>query len=569
MDDVKLKLVQSLDDLNDLKNWLGQEREWLGFDLETSGLNVGRDKIRTAQLGDERMGWTIPWDDYAGVVRELMNAYDRRMVAHNVLFDSKFLKREGIPLKGHLVHDSMVMAHLDNPMASIALKSLSKRLFGPMAVAGQQALDVAKKKQGWGWGDVPIDFPAYWAYGALDTVLTAKAASVLWPTIQDQRLIYDLELGAIMVMRDAELRGVRIDLDYVYSKRAELEMEMMEARPFIPEEIKNPGSPKQVRDYLLSRGAIMWKTTKGGELSVDDDVLKEQEAAGIPGVGALRKWRNAAWLVNNYFSTMQDLHVDGILRPSIKPVGARTGRMSIVQPALQTVPRGPIVRDAFIPRDGHVLGSTDYEQLELRVLAHCANETRMIEAIKRGEDLHDTAADDIFGPGQWDKEDRQIAKNANFAAAYVSGVATFARTAGIGQQRAQEIMDKYHSTYPGIGEFHRKIIREVQERGYVLTEFGRRIPVPERNEAYKGVNYAIQSTATADLLKLKIIELSNAGLGEYFRLPIHDEVFWEAPADIADEVKHEIETVMTETELFRCPLTAEGEVLNRWGDKYR
>lgn len=564
----QLHLVETLDDFLDMRQWLGEQRDWLGYDIETTGLNVGRDRVRTLQLGDAAHGWTVPWDDWKGGLREVLNAYDRRMVAHNSLFDSKFLKREGFKLKTHLLHDSMIMAHLNDPMSSIALKSVTKRFFGPSAVAGQAALDIAKSKQGWTWETVPIDFPAYWAYGALDTILTAMLADKLWSDIQSQRLIYDIELAFISVMCDAELKGMAVDLDYSYSKEAELRQAMDEARPHIPEEIKNPGSDQQVISYLQRVGARLWKTTDKGNLSCDDDVMKEQEEAGIPGAAELRKWRRAKWLINSYFSNIRELNVDGVLRPSVKPTGARTGRMSVVQPALQTVPRGSIVRDAFVAREGEVLLSADYDQLELRVLAHCAEEERMLEAIRRGEDLHDATARDLFGDG-FTKAQRQICKNANFAAAYVSGVPTFARTAGIPIDQAQAFMDKYHSMYPGISQFHKKVINDVIRDGYVLTEWGRRIPVPERNAAYKGVNYKIQSTATADLIKYKIVELSNAGLHDMFRLPIHDEVLMEVPKDIALEVKHEVDNILTETQLFRCPLTASGDLYRKWGDKSR
>jgi DNA polymerase-1 len=113
-----------------------------------------------------------------------------------------------------------------------------------------------------------------------------------------------------------------------------------------------------------------------------------------------------------------------------------------------------------------------------------------------------------------------------------------------------------------------EVAATVLQQGYVETILGRKIPV-EKDEAYKGTNYLVQSSATADLIKLKIVECANAGLGEFFRLPIHDELMFEVPTDILDDVMPIIQDVMTETKLFKAPCTASPEAYKRWGAKYR
>lgn len=569
MRNANLHLVQTLDDALDFRNWLGERRDWCGFDIETGGLNVGREPIRLFQMGDTEVGWAIPYEDWRGFCVQSIQDYDRRLVAHNLLFDSKFLQRDGVDWrpKEHLLHDSMIMAHMDNPVLAIGLKPLSRRHFGAGATVGQSALETAKRKQGWTWETVPSDFPAYWAYGALDTVLTARIAEKLWPRIQGERFIYDIELAAIHVIREAELRGVKVDLGYARQTEAMLQRQMEEARPHIPEEVKNPGSDKQVIDYLERVGARLWKKTEKGHWSVSDDVLEQLEAQGIPGMQPLRQWRNAKWLINSYFSNILSMNVDGILRPSVKPVGAVTSRMSIVEPALQTIPRGTLVRDAFIARDGHSLISCDYDQLELRVLADAAQEEAMLAAIHRGEDMHNFVATSLYGPS-FTKAQRQICKNGQFAIVYGAGVPQFARTAGISEEAAQQFMDSYAYMFPGVARFMETMINQARSEGYIRTKFGRRIPV-NKDKAYVAVNYYCQPTATSDLIKLKLHDISAAGLGEFFRLPIHDEVILEVPDDIVLDVNQQLNEVMTETRRFSCPLTASGVVVKCWGDKWR
>lgn len=562
-----LHLVETLDDALDMARWLAQDREWLGFDIETSGTNKGRDVTRLFQLGDANAGWAVPYEGWSGFLKDLLNKYDRRMVAHNLIFDASFLKRDGFKLKPHLLHDSMIMTALYNPMVGIGLKPTCKRVFGAWATSGQDALKQAMAKQGWTWATVPVTLPQYWAYGALDAVLTAMLAEKYWPLIQHSRHIYDIELAAIDVMGWAELRGMRIDLDYVEAQTRYSYSTMDYWRPQIPAEIKNPGSDAEVIKYLERMGCILWKTTAKGNTSCDDDVLKENEELGVPGVEAIRKWRRARWLENSYWSNMRELSVNGVLRPSIKPVGAKTGRMSIMQPALQTMPRGTEVRDAFIAREGCYLLSTDYDQLELRVLADAAHEEAMLQAIREGRDLHNFVAESLYG-ANFTKEERQTCKNGQFAIVYGAGMAQFARTAKISQQAAQEFMDSYAAMFPGVAKFMNDMIGKARTNGYVETKWGRRVPV-EKGKEYVAVNYYCQPTATADLIKLKIHELSCAGLGDYLLIPIHDEVLLEVPEEDKDDVKHEVDRVMTETELFDCPLTASGDLYRRWGDKYR
>lgn len=573
--DVKLTYVDTLDDLLDLKDWLGRSRDWLGFDLETSGLNLGRDRVRLAQLGDRNHGWAIPCEgpnSFYGAFKELIEAYDSSpIVAHNLIFDSSFLKRDGIIVPQHLAHDSMVMAQLVTSHLPVGLKPVASRLIDQKSVAGQQVLNDAMKQQGWGWETVPLDFPPYWMYGALDPVLTCRITERLWQKVHDRyRQPYEIELGAIHVLRDAQLTGMTIDVDYARRTSAELEAEIASLSAQLP---CNPNAPKQVVAFLESQGATLTKRTEKGHLAADDEVLAYWEEK-IPECKPMRRYRECTKLKSSYFDNLLGLEVDGIVHPSIRVLGAqKTGRMSITEPALQTLPKSSIGRNAFIAGEGETLISADFSGIELRLLAHMADEQNMIERFCAGEDLHAWTAEQIFHVTPVEKSQRNVAKTSGYAKIYGAGVTKFAYSAKLPEAEAAEFLNKYDELFPAVASFQERISQEVHESrpddkgwGEVFTEYGRRLFVP-KDEAYKGVNYKDQGTA-GEVLKVKLCELSNAGLGPYITLPVHDEVVFRVPDDILDEVVHTVEEVMPEDQKFKVPLTVDLETTKRWGDLY-
>lgn len=577
LDGVEVHLVESLDDLDRFRRWMSEDRGWLGVDVETEGLNVGRDAIRLCQFGDSRHGWAMRWDDWKGAVKDLLPVYDGRVVFHNALFDTKFLKRDGVVIPQHRVHDTYPMAHLIDPRSGVSLKGGAARYVDSRAFMGSSALTDAYKAGKWDWRTIPTDHPSYWIYSAMDTVLTAALAEELWPQVQPYRKIYEIELACIHVLRDAGLRGMGIDLDYTRSRRAWLENRVAQLRAELGD--LEVSKDAKVVEWLQSRGATLWqKTESGGELSVDDDVLKEQELAGVPDVRALRECRKRERAVNNYFLKFERENVDGILYPSVKVLGAVTGRMSVTEPPLQTLPRGRMVRDCFVPRaEGNSLILADYDACELRVLASYAQEQRLIDAFERGEDIHRWVATQAYEKTAEEvtKNERQVAKNTQYARVYGAGNAKIAATAGVPVDVIDRFMVRYNELFPGVQDFMASVIAQVRgsefkgdrKTGWVETILGRRLPV-EKSKAFKGINYMIQSSSTADLLKLKIVELQAAGLGEYILLPVHDEVAFESPDEDVDDVKRVINEVFPEHRLFQCPIAIDVSVTKRWGEKY-
>jgi DNA polymerase-1 len=246
--------------------------------------------------------------------------------------------------------------------------------------------------------------------------------------------------------------------------------------------------------------------------------------------------------------------------------------MSVTEPALQTIPRQSLVRDAFIPRDPERrLLLCDYDNQELRVAAHFSQDPAMLEAFAQGHDLHMETARRLYGPNAT-KEQRNRAKGAMFAKAYGAGVDKFALTANIPHAEAAAVFATLAQLYPQLERTMAQVTSAVRMRdrgdgyGYVKLIDGRHLRV-KSSKAYVGFNALIQGSC-ATVLKRALVDLDAAGFGEFLNLPIHDEVMLDVPTDEATDIAHEVQRVMTRED-FSAPLTVGANVVERWGDPYR
>lgn len=576
LEGVELHLVDSFEEAQAFISWLGERRPVLAVDTETQGLNWWEHRIRLCQVGDSKTGWAFEWDRWSGLLLEALARYDGPVAMHNFKFDTAMFIAHGVDIRVSRIDDTRTMAHLIEPEKLTGLKSVSERWVDAQAAsAGQAVLAQAFKEKRWDWSTVPIDFQPYWAYGALDTVLTARVWEIAKPMIdQAYRGIYDLEMAAQAAILDMELRGARIDLDYCVTKRSELLRWSASMRDWALETygVQNLTSGQQVAKRMIEDGWEPTELTASGQPSTKKEVLAQVDH---PLAKALLDVRHAEKMAEAYFTNLVDLADGDVVHAKINPIGARTGRMSVTDPALQTLPRDHLVRDAFIPREGNRLILIDYDQMELRLMAHFADELAMQEIILSGEDIHNVTAQRIYGleTPTPTKKQRQITKNAGYAKIYGAGASTFAATAEITEQEALDFLIKYDQAFPGVRQFQRKLEaqawREHGRTGQMCawSPYGRRHPV-DTQHVYKLTNYLIQGTG-ADVLKEKIVALDDAGLGQYMILPVHDELVFDVPAEDAEEVLAEAKAIMTETERFRVPLTVDGQIVDRWGEKYR
>jgi DNA polymerase-1 len=577
--------VDTWDDAQDFMSWLGESRPWLGADTETSGLLVHHDRIRLVQFGDSRMGWALDFPEWKGLVRDVLRDYRGDVVWHNALYDLKMLKAEGVATQQRYQHDTLVMCFLRDPTGRKDLKGASAAYVDPQARVGQSSLKTFMSKGGFGWGSVPREADAYWLYGALDTCLTAMLAEALYDQVP--REAYELNMATIHVLRDAELRGLAVDPDYRARCERALREELAGLEAHIPFE---PSKDRQARDHLASIGAEIHERTPGGDVSVDKFVLRrlfEQDPARFAVCRYLDNWRSRYRSLGyiTKFADVEDggMAVDGALHAHAHPVGGRennrdvgtvTGRLSVTDPPLQTLPRGRIVRDAIVARDGHRILQADYAGMELRALAGMAQEPNMLAAFARGDDLHDYVTGVLFGE-RWTKKQRAITKNVQFAKCYGAGIEQLAFTAGLSTDEAQAIVDLYDDRFPRIQGFMQETVDAVMGQarsrsgvGWVTLPDGTRLPV-RGDEAYKGVNYLIQG-GTAVAAKRKLVELAQAGLGDSFRLAVHDEFLFEVPEADVEDARATLRDVMPDSRTYPgVTLEIDDDVVARWGQHFR
>lgn len=573
MRDAQLHLVLTFEEACEFKRWLGERRPVMAVDTETSGLHWWRDDLRMVQFGDATAGWCIPVGEWTGLAREALRDYEGELVLHNAKFDLHFLRQAGLTINpAAVVHDTQVQAHLLDPTQRVGLKPLADRHLEGAASASQTGLKRAMTLQKWDWGSVPLDFDTYWQYGALDVVLTARLHELQHPQVEaDFASIYDIEMACQHVLFEMERRGFRIDVDYCRAKQAELEEYAAEARAWLDEQGVSMGN-KRLAAFFQSQGIVLTKRTDSGGWSMDESVL-----AGIdhPVAETVLRIRKAEKFARSYFRNFLDLADVDLLHPSVRAQGARTGRMSVATPSLQNLPRGDrLIRDAFIAREDHTLLLMDYDQVEMRLMAHFSQDADMIDAFGQEADFFTTLARSLYDDPDLQKDDhrRQLTKNTAYGKAYGGGARTLAETAGVTESEARAFLAKFDSRFPSLTYFMRKVEeagrRRFAEEGvaYVRTWLGRR-QLCEPDAVYRLTNYLIQGTA-ADLLKQRLVMLDAAGLAEHLVLPVHDEVIFDVPACEADELAAEARKVLEDHDTFAVPLTVGEDTYQRWGLKY-
>jgi len=603
LSEIQLHLVDSAEKAREFISWLGERRPYnaIAIDTETGekpgmprdhALSPWHGDLRLVQVGDGMQGWSIPWNEWAGVFYEGMDKFDGPIVCHNIAFEARWFHiKSRWQMPWERAHDTMIMAHIIDPLGSGALKQLSALYVDRHAAALQETLDVKLAENGWTWGTVPTSFEPYWTYGALDTILTMR----LWEQFYEKcgpqgpyNRAYELEMATRKIVTRMEINGARIDLDYSKRKYEEL----MSYTESVKDWAKTTyggvsiGSNVQLVRLLEKLGAEINEYTPSGQKSASKDQLKLLSIEGNPEVKNLAetvlKQRKADKLANTYFLNFMNKSIDGLVHPSVKTLGARTSRMSITDPALQTLPKGDeTVRRAFLPRDSnHVLITSDLDQVEFRMFASMSEDPNLISLFHKadatGSDPFTEIGRQVYQEPDMQKSDkrRNLIKGVVYGRLYGAGVAKQALTAGVPEPQMRSVSDSFDANYPGMMLFQKKIENIGMTRlrnegqGYVNTWTGRRIPCDEER-VYTLVNYLIQGGA-AEVFKSNLVKLDQADLTEHLIVPVHDEIVLQAPREDAEEIKQIVKKCMTTTEGWAVPLTADVDgPMENWGEKYK
>jgi DNA polymerase-1 len=519
-------------------------------------------------------------------------------IGHDLKFDLMMLDHEGIGLAG-LEFDTMLASYvLDATRSSHTIEEAALEYLGYKALTRE---DVC------GHGQRAVDLPQLPARAILN--FAGERADLAWQLADKlasrlredglESLFRDLELPLIPVLADIERHGVRIDQPALagQSQRIEAELETRSARIFeLAGEAFNINSPKQLSVILFDKLKLpsARRTGKTKVASTAVEVLEDLALThDLPKL--ILEWRALQKLKGTYIDALPQLvHArTARVHTSFNQAVAATGRLSSSDPNLQNIPirtdLGREIRRAFIADPGYVLISADYSQIELRVLAHLAEEEALIDAFKRGEDIHDRTALKVFGADSGlDKHElRRRAKIINYALLYGKTAFTLARDIGVTSAAAQEFIDAYFGGFPRVRHFIDRTIEQARTKGFVETLFGRRRMVPELNsrngQIRMGaerltVNFPIQGTA-ADILKRAMLKVHDVldprsrlrpaesdATRRYARviLTVHDELLIESPAEAADEVATLVRDAMAGAASLAVPLTVDVGIGPNW-----
>ena len=402
-------------------------------------------------------------------------------------------------------------------------------------------------------------------------------------------LLYEMEQPLALVLAKMEIAGIKVERETLQTMQVENERVLTQLTQEIYDlagEEFNINSPKQLGGILFEKLGLptsFTKETKTG-YSTAVDVL-ERLAPIAPIVEKILEYRQIAKIQSTYVMGLQDwILADGKIHTRYLQDLTQTGRLSSVDPNLQNIPirleQGRLIRKAFVPEwKDSVLLSSDYSQIELRVLAHISGDKHLIEAFRHGADIHTSTAMRVFGiekPEDVTPNDRRNAKAVNFGVVY--GISDFglANNLGISRKEAKSYIDTYFERYPRIKNYMENVVREARDKGYVETLFHRRREIPDinsRNFNVRGfaertaINSPIQGSA-ADILKIAMIRLDQALIDGNFKtrmlLQVHDEIVLEVPENELTAIKALVKDIMESAIELSVPLKADESAGKTW-----
>jgi DNA polymerase I len=506
-----------------------------------------------------------------------------RKDGHDLKFDAIVLARHGVTLRG-IDTDTMIASYLlDSTRSAHRLEDLGLEHTSYKALTEEDVCGRGVKALS--LGDLPPN--AILTYAGERADIAGQLAPLFRDLLAKEQLtdVYEgLERPLIPVLVDVERAGVRIDAPALAAQSQAIEQDLTRRTAQIFEYAGgefNINSPKQLSSVLFERLQLP-TLQKSGKTSTAVDVLEELALTHeLPRL--ILEWRGLMKLKGTYIDALPQLvNPDtGRVHTCFNQAVAATGRLSSSDPNLQNIPirseLGREIRRAFVAEEGHVLISADYSQIELRVLAHLAEDETLIAAFTRGEDIHDRTALKIFGAdsGLSKHELRRRAKIVNYALLYGKTAFSLAKDIGVTPQAAQAFIDAYFAGFPQVRGFIDRTLDEGRSTGIVKTLYGRRRLVPELNsrngqirsgaERY-AVNMPIQGTA-ADIMKRAMIDV-HAALAPRddvrMILTVHDELLFEARADRAEEVADLVRDRMQSAATLRVPLTVDVGIGANW-----
>ena len=544
--------------------------------------------------------------DYAGAPAQLdcaqalarlkpwLEAPEHAKIGQNLKYDEHVFANHGIQLAG-VVHDTLLQSYVleagkegvrGHDLGQLALRHLGLSTIPFEDLCGKGASQI-------GFNQVAIEQAA--EYGAEDSDLCLRLHQQMGPQINADpgltRIYEEIEIPVREILYRMERTGVLIDSDLLAQQSKELGQRLLELEGLAHEAAGQPfnvNSPKQLAEILFTKlGLPVKKKTPSGTPSTDEEVLSEL-ALDYPLPKLLLESRQLAKLKGTYTDKLPKMinPQTGRVHTSYAQAVAVTGRLSSSDPNLQNIPvrsaEGRRIRAAFIAPPGAHVVSADYSQIELRIMAHLSEDTRLLQAFAQGEDVHRATAAEIFGvtPIEVGADQRRVAKVINFGLIYGMSAFGLARQLDLERGAAQAYIERYFTRYPGVARYMESTRNTAKMNGYVETVFGRRLWLPEIRAAQVGrrqgaeraaINAPMQGTA-ADLIKLAMIAvqgwIDREKLKTRLVMQVHDELILEVPDDELARVRAELPPHMTQVARLRVPLAVEVGVGANWDEAH-
>ncbi|MBX3051671.1 MAG: DNA polymerase I [Caldilineaceae bacterium] len=582
----------------------------ISFDVETTGtdpmqadlvgLGVAWAKGEAAYIPvAHQEGTQLAWESVRSALSPLFADANRPKVAHNTKYDAVVCIRHGLDVAGAW-HDTMTLAWLVDPAShSLGLKSTAERELGWRMIEISEIIGSGRKQ-------ITIDhapIEQVGAYCGADCDATLQLYHLLAPRVQDAGLweLYEsIELPLLPVLAEMEMAGIQLDTDFLGEMSTNLAERLLycEKRLYeIAGHEFNIRSTQQLSQVLfeemgfptqgLKKTKSGFFSTAAGELdklaNATDDLNAEQQEA----LTLILDQRQLEKLRGTYVDALPVLvnPATGRLHTSYNQTGSSTGRLSSNSPNLQNIPirteMGREIRKAFVAPEGWLLLAADYSQVELRVLAHVAQEPGLLDAFRQDLDIHSATASKLFDVAleDVDRSQRGLAKTINFATIYGVSAYGLSSRSEMGPAEAQRFLDQYFATYPRVRTFIDETIRKATEDGYVETLLGRKrffpelqakLPFNQRQALERAaINAPIQGTA-ADIIKIAMIHLHRRLQAEGFQarmlLQVHDELVVEMPAAEKEAVTALVVEVMESAYKLDIPLKVDADVGPNWYD---
>ena len=596
--------------------WLAklQQAELIAFDTETTSVDAQQAQIvgvsfavkageaAYVPLTHSYMGvpTQLDRDTVLKALKPLLEDPHKAKVGQHAKYDINVLANcalDGDPSNGINVQgvafDSMLESYvLDSTatrhnMDALALKYLDYSTIAFEDIAGKGAKQLT-------FDQIALELAG--PYAAEDADITLRLHQALWPQLQAipslAKVLTEIEMPLVPVLARIERQGALVDAQLLGIQSVELgdKLVQLEREAFaIAGEEFNLGSPKQLGVILYEKlGLPVLSKTAKGQASTAEAVLAELAEQDYPLPKVLMQYRSLSKLKSTYTDRLPEQinPRTGRIHTSYHQAVTATGRLSSSDPNLQNIPirtaEGRRIRQAFIAPLGYKLVAADYSQIELRIMAHLAQDEGLLHAFRHNLDVHKATAAEVFGValGDVSTDQRRSAKAINFGLIYGMSAFGLAKQIGCDRKQAQAYIDRYFQRYPGVLAYMERTREQASEQGYVETLFGRRLYLPEiqsKNAALRkgaertAINAPMQGTA-ADIIKRAMVMvdrwLSESEVDARVILQVHDELVLEVREDLVEPVSAQLRDLLGAAAELAVPLLVEVGVGANWDEAH-